>query len=155
MIDITRTLFITAAASTFTLAGCEKPSEPSTAVTPTVESTPSTPASGLDELANTSTSKILVEIGATELALAIKGGLQPNTMLLVDIDHAGGPMPATIRLWVGVESGEGALKSKADAHGNHWHGHADCPAEISDSDALWIEVEDSDGKRTAQAVPLD
>lgn len=155
MIDLTRVLFVTVASCGCLLTGCEKPSEPSTATTPTVEPTPTTPASGLDEFANTSTSKVLVEIGGTELVLAIKGELQPDTMLLVDIDHAGGPMPATIRLWVGVESGEGALKSKADAHGNHWHGHADCPGEIAESDALWIEIQDSDGKRTAQAVPLD
>ena len=155
MFKLTRTLCISVASCSFMLAGCDKSSDTSTTPTPTTESTPSTPASGLDELAITSTSKVLVEIGATELVLAIKGGLQPNTMLLVDIDHAGGPVPETIRLWVGVESGEGALKSKADAHGNHWHGHADCPAEIADTDALWIEIQDSDGTRTAQAVPLD
>ena len=150
-----RTLCISAASCSFMLAGCDKSSDTSTTPAPTTATTPSTPTSILEEQAHGGTSKVLVEVGGTELVLAIKGGLQPDTRVLVDIDHAGGPVPEAIRLWVGVESGEGALKSKAHAHGNHWHGHAECPGEISGEDALWIEIQDSNGTRTATVVPLD
>lgn len=55
------------------------------------------------------------------------------------------PIPATIRGWVGVESGEGSMKGvfgKEDNEPLARHGHVDVPKTIPAGAKLWIEIEE-------------
>lgn len=95
-----------------------------------------------------------VDVGGTTLKVSISGDIEPGAEIHVDLEHTGGPAPAAIRLWIGDEAGTGALKSKADGHDDHFHGHAEAPGDITDV-ALWIEVEAIDGSRASSSLPLD
>jgi len=80
--------------------------------------------------------------------------VKPDAEVHLDIDHEAGPAPAAVRLWIGVESGKGSLRAKADGGDGRFHGHVEAPAKIGADTALWIEVEDADGNRTAGSLPL-
>lgn len=95
-----------------------------------------------------------VTIDGAEFKVSISGEIEPNAETHIDLVQTGGPKPAAVRLWIGIESGAGSLKSKADGHDNHFHGHADVPAQIPANAALWIEVESASGDRTARSVAL-
>ena len=151
MIYLTRTLTITTAACAFTLTGCDNSSHTHTNGSSTVEADHDD--SGHSHGGNAHDLGT-VEIGGSELSVSMSGSVSPNTQLHVDVTHAGGPIPVEIRLWVGVKSGEGSLKSKADGNGGHWHGHVECPKSIDSDTKLWIEAESTDGTRTAKALPL-
>jgi hypothetical protein len=93
-----------------------------------------------------------VTVGGAELQVTLIGDVEPNREIHVDIIQTGGEKPAAVRLWVGDASGRGSLKSKADGHDNHFHGHAEVPATVDESTELWIEVETTAGERMAKSL---
>ena len=95
-----------------------------------------------------------IEVGGVVLSMEIEGEPAPNAEIHVEMHHANGLMPEAVRLWYGPKSGEGAMKTKADAHDDHWHAHVECPGTITDQDSLWVEVEDADGNRIAKGIKL-
>lgn len=95
-----------------------------------------------------------VTIGGATLEVTISGAVEPHGEVHADIVQTGGPTPAAVRLWIGEKSGAGSLKSKADGHDNHFHGHAEVPSPIPAGAALWIEVESASGERASGSVPL-
>lgn len=85
----------------------------------------------------------------TTIAFAMSGEMKPNAELHVELEQIDGPAIAAIRLWAGVKSGVGSMKTKADATGSdgkHYHVHVVVPAEVTEDTALHIEVETEDGK---------
>jgi len=96
-----------------------------------------------------------IAIAGTELEIRSGRAAEPGADLNIDIVHAGGPMPAAVRLWIGGESGVGSLKTKADSHGDHYHGQSSAPETMDASTALWIEVETAEGERVAESVALE
>ena len=153
MIDLTRTLTITTAACAFMLTGCDNSSHTHSNGSSTAEA--NNDDSGHSHGHGGITHDLgVVVIEGSELLVSMSGSVEPNSQLHVDVTHAGGPIPVEIRLWVGVKSGEGSLKSKADGNGGHWHGHVECPKSIDSDTKLWIEAESTDGTRTAKALPL-
>lgn len=95
-----------------------------------------------------------VEINGTVLEVVLPVDVEPNTDLHLDINYIDGPFPAALRLWVGDEAATNAIKSKADAHGDHYHAHADVPGSLENV-ALWLEVESEDGGREAGSISID
>ena len=95
-----------------------------------------------------------ITIAGTTLSLDIEGKPQPNLELHLELNLTSGDRPEDIRIWFGPQSGEGAMKTKADSHGDHWHGHVECPGTITSQDALWIEIEDSEGNRVARSIKV-
>jgi hypothetical protein len=95
-----------------------------------------------------------VTIVGTKLAVSVSSDIKPSSEVHLDLEVESGPIPAAVRFWIGDESGTGALKSKADAHDNHFHGHTEAPATLAGA-SLWIEVETASGERQAAAVPLE
>ena len=95
-----------------------------------------------------------IEIADSVLKVDMSGDIEPNAELHVEITKVNGTTPEAIRLWVGTQSGDGSLKTKADDEGDHWHAHVECPRTTTGKIALWIEVEDANGKRIAKDVPL-
>ena len=57
----------------------------------------------------------------------------------------GKPMPATVRGWIGIESGQGSMKAKFDKEGDGMHGHVEAPKPLPAGSKLWLEVETSAG----------
>lgn len=94
-----------------------------------------------------------VTIAGTTLAVSVSSDIAPSSEVNLDLEVKSGPVPAAVRFWVGDEAGMGALKSKADAHDDHFHGQTEAPVNI-DGASLWIEVETASGERQAAAVPL-
>ena len=95
-----------------------------------------------------------VELAGATLEISVSGDIAPNSELHVDVIQTAGPTLDAIRLWVGDKSGVGSLKSKADAHDRHFHGHVEAPLTLSMDSALWIEAQDATGERSLSSVPL-
>lgn len=154
MIDLTRALTTTTAACAFMFAGCDNSSNTNSNGSSTAEANHDDSGHSHDHGGATHDFGVVV-IEGSELSVSMSGSVEPNSQLHVDVIHLGGPIPVEIRLWVGVKSGEGSLKSKADGNGGHWHGHVECPKSIDSETKLWIETESTDETRTAKALPLN
>ena len=96
-----------------------------------------------------------IEIAGSVLHVSLGGEPGPNVTLHIDIEVESGPTPAAIRVWVGDESATGSIKAKAMGSNGDYHADATCPAELTEDDALWIEIEPTDGIRTAGSLPLE
>ena len=59
----------------------------------------------------------------------------------------GGGKPKAIRGWVGVESGERSIKSKAHDEEKEYHLHHEVSKPMPAKSMLWVEVETSAGKK--------
>lgn len=95
-----------------------------------------------------------VTIAGITLAVSVSGNIAPSSVMHLDLEVESGPIPAAVRFWIGDEAGMGALKSKADAHDNHFHGQTESPSTM-DGASLWIEIESVNGNRTVGSMPLE
>jgi hypothetical protein len=95
-----------------------------------------------------------VTIAGTALAVSVSSDIKPSSEVHLDLEVESGPIPAAVRFWIGDEAGTGALKSKADAHDDHFHGQTEAPATMAGA-SLWIEIETARGERQAAAVSLE
>ena len=162
MINFTRTLLLTATTCTLFFAACEKKEaeQPKETIEEKVdmsmvgESKFGKPVQFTDPDEVPSEKLGNVDVGGSTLSISIVGKKEPNAKLTVNIDHVSGPVPGTIRLWIGSHSGEGSVKSKAGSHGDHWHGDATFPDVMTSRTALWIEVEDENGERVSTGMPI-
>ncbi len=94
-----------------------------------------------------------ITIAGTTLAVSASDDIITSSEIDLDIDVEAGPIPAAVRCWIGDESGTGALKSKADGHGDHFHGQIEVPASLAGA-RLWIEVESASGERSLGSMTL-
>ncbi|MBT4529890.1 MAG: hypothetical protein HOC27_01680 [Phycisphaerae bacterium] len=137
------------------LASCGS-AEEKAAPTPTQGMAPTTTADtghGHNQGAQPTTSMSLSLAGVT-LDIAAKGTLRPNAEYRLEMALVSGEPGAIVRVWIGDESGTGSMKTKADGHGDHYHGHALVPKEISEKTALWIEVQSVTGEREVGRIAL-
>lgn len=95
-----------------------------------------------------------VTIAGTKLAVSVSSDIRPSSEVHLDLEVESGPIPATVRFWIGDEAGTGALKSKADAHDDHFHGQTESPSTM-DGASLWIEIESVNRNRTVGSMPLE
>lgn len=79
------------------------------------------------------------------------GDMTPGHEGAIDLEWpAGKQRPDTVRAWIGVESGEGSMKSRLAKEGDRVvHGHVDVPKTLAAGSRLWIEIEDGDQKGRA------
>lgn len=94
-----------------------------------------------------------VTIAGTTLAVSVSSDIRPSSEVHLDLEVESGPIPAAVRFWIGDEAGTGALKSKADAHDDHFHGQTESPSTM-DGASLWIEIESVNGNRTVGSMLL-
>ena len=67
---------------------------------------------------------------------------------LVITGYPAGGKPKAVRFWVGVESGDGSAKAKADEEKpDNWHTHADVPNPIPAGSKFWAEIEPATGEK--------
>jgi len=95
-----------------------------------------------------------IEIAGTTFSVSLTRDIQPSSAVNLDLEVQAGPIPTAIRFWIGDEAGTGALKSKTDAHDDHFHGQTESPTELTGA-SLWIETETADGNRHTKSVSLD
>jgi len=92
-------------------------------------------------------------LGAFTVKVARLGDIEAGHEGVLDVEVSGGT-PAAVRAWVGVESGKGSMKAKLD--GDHgYHGHIEVPETLPEGSAVWIEVEDADGKKERGSFKLE
>ncbi len=96
-----------------------------------------------------------VTIGGTTLAISGTGAWRANGKLFLNIDKTNGPLPESLRLWVGQRSGEGSMKVRADAHDDHFHAEVEIPGTVTSTTMLWVEAEDADGQRDSRGIRLN
>lgn len=95
-----------------------------------------------------------VTIAGSTLAVSVSSKIEPSSQVQLDLEVQSGPIPTAIRFWIGDESGTGALKARADAHDNHFHGQTEAPATLGGA-SLWIEIETAGGERQTAPVSLE
>jgi len=95
-----------------------------------------------------------MSLAGVAIDINMKGTLRPNSEYQGEITLISGKQGATVRLWIGDESGAGSMKYKANEHGDHYHAFAVVPKEINTKTALWIEVQSVSGERELGKIAL-
>ncbi len=96
-----------------------------------------------------------ITIAGSSFTVSYSGQVRANESLQLEIQHTAGPIPSTIRTWIGKESSVGSIKSKANGSDGHYHADTELPAEYTTEDLLWIEIETPDGQRIADSITLN
>lgn len=88
------------------------------------------------------------EIGGYTVQVAQVGDVKAGEEAVFVITLSGGSgKPKAIRGWVGVESGERSIKSKAEDEEKEYHLHHEVSKPMPAKSMLWVEVETSAGKK--------
>ena len=88
------------------------------------------------------------KIGDHEVQVTQYGDVVPGKEAIFVIKLAGGSgKPKAIRGWVGVESGERSIKSKAEDEEKEYHLHHEVSQPLAAKSKLWIEVETAAAKK--------
>lgn len=70
-----------------------------------------------------------------------------------DLEFAAG-LPAVVRCWIGVESGQGSMKARMEKETDRrMHGHPEVPSPLPAGAAIWLETE-ADGGARRVSLPL-
>lgn len=70
------------------------------------------------------------------------------------IDGGVGKGVTAVRFWIGTEDAKGSIKAKADIEDGKWHTHTEVPSPIPAGSKLWVEIEESGGKKTLGSFDL-
>jgi hypothetical protein len=73
--------------------------------------------------------------------------------VFVIVLSGGSGKPKAVRGWVGVESGERSIKTKAEEEGAEYHLHHQVSKPMPKDSKLWIEVETSSGRQKVSFEP--
>ena len=87
------------------------------------------------------------EIGGYTVQVAQVGDVKAGEEAIFVITLSGGGKPKAVRGWVGVESGERSIKSKAEDEEKEYHLHHEVSKPMPAKSMLWIELETSSGKK--------
>ena len=83
----------------------------------------------------------------------LRGGLRLDTVAGIRKGGESGPLfvpgkPKAVRFWVGVESGQGSVKAKAEEETpNNWHVHPEIPNPLPAGSQFWVEIEPPTGEK--------
>ena len=97
------------------------------------------------------------KLGAFEVrASRDKGNIKPGGDAPVDvwIDGGVGKGVTAVRFWIGTEDAKGSIKVKADIEDGKWHTHTEVPSPIPAGSKLWVEIEETGGKKTLASFDL-
>ena len=143
------TAIISAITLSLALVGCgdEQEKEPQTPVAPEVISpAPAVDTSDEPVLAGVPEQVQTISIAGNTYRVTVKGLIAPNAVTDVSIVQTSRtPAAATIRVWVGDESGVGSMKIKVHSHGARSHARPQAPSTLPENSAIWIEVQLADG----------
>ena len=86
-------------------------------------------------------------VGALQLKAAQDEPIKPGGEGAFDLSVTGGK-PKAVRCWVGLESGEGSTKVKAEEETpDNWHAHVEIPNPLPAGSKFWAEVEPPSGEK--------
>jgi len=96
-----------------------------------------------------------ISIAGITLHINAQGKLVPNAKYRIEMALVSGEQSATVRIWIGDESGVGSMKMKAGGHGDHYHvPDIAVPKEVNSKTALWIEVQSASGEKELGKIAL-
>jgi hypothetical protein len=88
------------------------------------------------------------QVGGFTVQVTQVGDVKPGEEAVFVITVSGGTgKPKAVRGWVGVESGERSIKTKAEDEEREWHLHHQVSKPIPANCKLWVELETSSGKQ--------
>lgn len=96
-------------------------------------------------------------LGAFEVrASRDKGDIKPGGDAPIDvwIDGGVGKGVTAVRFWIGTQDAKGSIKAKADIEDGKWHTHVEIPSPMPGGSKLWIEIEETGGKKMAGSIDL-
>lgn len=111
---------------------------------------------GHDHAAMTAVGNVTLGTITAKVEAAGAPVLGKEWILTVDLP-AGTAAPKAIRVWVGIESGRGSAKAKAEPEARHPGGHeahVDVPAPLPADSKLWVSLEDTAGVVTKASLTL-
>ena len=88
------------------------------------------------------------KVGAYEVQVTQVGEVKAGEEAIFIITPKGEAEPKAVRAWVGVESGKGSIKTKAEREKEgKWHAHHTVSKPLPTDSKLWIELETANGKQ--------
>ena len=70
------------------------------------------------------------------------------------VDGGVGNGVTAVRFWIGTEDAKGSIKAKADIEDGKWHTHTEVPDPMPSGSKLWVEIEETGGKKTPGSFDL-
>jgi hypothetical protein len=93
--------------------------------------------------------------GALTVKASRDGGVTPGGEMPVDIWVTGGSARVnSVRFWIGLESGKGSVKAKAELEADNWHTHAEVPSPLPEGSKLWVAIELGDDTKSTVSFDL-
>ena len=90
------------------------------------------------------------KIGDYEVQVTQVVEVEPGKEAVFVIKPKGQGEPKAVRAWVGVDSGKGSIKTKAEEEKEgEWHAHHQVSKPLPPKNQLWIELETGAGKKMA------
>jgi hypothetical protein len=90
------------------------------------------------------------KIGTYEVQLTLAGEVKAGEEAVFIIKPKGTEEPKAVRAWVGVESGQGSIKTKAEEEKEgEWHAHHKVSKPMPANGKVWVELETAAGKQRA------
>ena len=89
-----------------------------------------------------------LKIGAYEVQVTQFGEIKAGEEAVFVITPKGEGEPKAVRAWIGVESGKGSIKTKAEEEKKgEWHAHHAVSKPLPTNSKIWIELETANGKQ--------
>lgn len=90
------------------------------------------------------------KIGTYEVQVSLAGAVKAGEEAVFIIKPKGTEEPKAVRAWVGVESGQGSIKTKAEEEKEgEWHAHHTVSKPMPANGKVWVELETAAGKQKA------
>ena len=86
------------------------------------------------------------KVGEYKIKATQVGDVKPGEEAVFVLVLSGKEKPKAVRGWVGVESGKGSIKSKAEDEDKEFHLHHEVSKPMPKNSQLWIEVESGSKK---------
>jgi hypothetical protein len=110
-----------------------------------------------DEHAGPRTDLGTAKIGGFDVQVTRLGEIKPGEESIFIIKPTGGTgQPKSVRAWIGVETGQGSIKTKAEEEKEgEWHAHHQVSKPIPAKSKLWVELETGTTKARGFVRPED
>ena len=94
-----------------------------------------------------------VTLGGIKVQIVLCGDAEPGKEAHFDVRFpAGSKRPETLRGWIGLESGQGSMKTRFQNEGDTtMHGHIVAPKPLPEGSLAWFEVDGAAGNSKVSA----
>ena len=138
------------------LAGCKEEGGSGSGSTPPAPTSPATSTAPRSDGKSDHPNAVAIgekTVAGLQLKALQDAPIKPGGEGAFDLRVTGGK-PKAVRFWVGLESGEGSVKAKADEETtDNWHTHVEVPDPLPPGSKFWVEIEPPQGEK--QTVSFD